>query len=286
MKTVRPAAWRAVLPVISFVLFGAWTADALKGATPFLDWLSPEARNLIPQPKLLVAVVLLVLFFCNTYWLYRARKVWRLPPRVLNEKTDADPRKVLVMGLSLPPKSVKGFDLGSGTSVVLYKDAPGDLLPIHSLASAMADMRNHNWQQSLRAVNYHAKTTLELLIVVPSSGDDGSGHFTDQFKQWMAHYQKSGDWKPFEIEIAAAVNYEALNVLQIAYTSAIGLAGMKGFKESDVVIDVTAGQKTTSIAAAMVTLTSDADFQYVQTGKAPKIQTYSVLSEGPRDPGV
>ena len=276
--------WIALVLGVSFVLLGAWTADAFKGATPFLDWLSPEARNLNPLTKLSIAIVLVVLLAGNTYWLYRVREVLRLPPRVLEEKKKGKHRKVLVIGLSLPPKTVRGFDLGGGKAIVLYKDAPGDLLPIHSLDGAMADMRRHNWQQSLRAVDYHAKTMLELLIVVPSSGNEGSGHFTDQLKQWMLHYQTAAAWKPFKIEICPAVNFEGLKDLQDAYTSAIRLAEKNGFKESDVVIDVTGGQKTTSIAAAMVTLTSEADFQYVQTEGSHDTITYSVTSEDRRDP--
>ena len=285
MRSTRPAPWRALPPVVLFALLSAWTADALKGAPPFLDWLSPEARSLSVQTKVFVALVLLALLCATVYWLYRIRRVWRLPPRVLEERPGGVPRKVLVIGLSPPPARVKGFELGTTTSIVLHEDAPGELLKIHSLALAKTDMAGHNWQQSLRAVDHHAKDKLELLIVVPSSGTGGSGHYTDQFRDWMEHYKANGGWKPFAIEVAPAVNYESFADLQDAYMAAIRLAEKEGFGESDVVIDVTAGQKTTSIAAAMVTLTTDANFQYIQTGAPFGPITYSILSEGPRDPG-
>ena len=286
MRSTRPAPWRALPPVVLFALLSAWTADALKGAPPFLDWLSPDARNVSVPLKVLVAVVLLTLLVGTVYWLYKIRGVLRLEPQVLEERVGGEPRKVLVIGLSTPfPKTKKGFDIGGGKFIVLYPDPATELIKVESVTAAKDDKSGHNWQQSFRAVNHHARDRLELLIVVPSSGSGGSGHFTDQFKAWMKHYQAIGDWKAFDIEIAPAVNYETFADLQDAYMAAIRLAKRKGFDESDVVIDITAGQKPTSIAAAMVTLTSAADFQYVQTAGDFKTITYSVVSEDRRDPG-
>ena len=40
MRSAPRFPWIALVLGVSFVLLEAWTADALKGATPFLDWLS------------------------------------------------------------------------------------------------------------------------------------------------------------------------------------------------------------------------------------------------------
>lgn len=278
--------WRALIPVILFVLFGAWTADAIKGAPPFLDWFGESIRN-TPGIKLVFALVLLAGLCATAYWLHRSRSAWGAPARLLDQRPGGEPRKVLVVGLSKPSKEIKGFDLGKDASIILYKDATGDLLKIHSLDDALENMQQdevrHNWQQSLRAVNHHAKEQLKLLVVVPSSGNDGSGQHTEQFKAWMNHYKHTGRWKNFDVETVTAANYEHFKELQDSYIAAIRLAEKMGFKESDVVIDVTAGQKTTSIAAAMVTLTTEADFQYIQTAKPFEPITYSVVSESRRD---
>jgi hypothetical protein len=285
MSKVSPAPWRALPPVILFSLLSAWTADAIKGVPPFVDWLSPESRYIPVEVKILIAVVLLVSLCSNVFWLYRIRKVWRLPPRVLSQREGSESRKVLVMGLSTPPERVKGFDLGGSNSILIHHHATGNMLEIPRLEDAMENMQGHNWQQSLRAINPHARTTLALLVVVPSSGAGGSSQFTSQFQQWIKHYQTIGAWQPFNIEIAPAVDYEAFEALQGAYVGALKYAEKMGFREEDMVIDVTAGQKTNSVAAAMVTLTSEVDFQYVQTASPFSIVTYSVISEGPRDPG-
>ena len=44
-KTAR-AAWAPLLAAAGVALFGAWTADAFKGATPFVDWHGSSAHQL------------------------------------------------------------------------------------------------------------------------------------------------------------------------------------------------------------------------------------------------
>lgn len=285
MSSTSPAPWRALPPVVLLALLGAWTADALKGATPFLDWFGIDAKNFTTAGKIGIAALLLALLCGTVYWLYRIRRVWRLPPRVLAQHEGAAPRKVVVVGLSPPNENVKQFDLGNGATVMLHPAGKGNALSVPSLEAALNDMQRHNWQQSLRSIHHHATEKLELLIVVPSSGLKGSGQHTSEFKEWLHHYQQPGCWKAFKIHVAPAVDYENFAEAQHAFMDAVQLAEGKGFAESDVVIDITAGQKPSSIAAAMVTLTSKVDFQYVQTAGQHRLITYSVLSEGPRDPG-
>ncbi|MDD2919539.1 hypothetical protein [Rhodoferax sp.] len=282
MSPSTSRALRTLPPAILFVLLGTWTADAIKGVPPFFDWFSATPAPL--AMKALIAVALFISMCAAAFWLYTTRSAWGEPPRVLKQTTGGVPRKVLVVTLSTPPEQVKGFDLGGGKSIVLYENAADNLMPIPTPAAAKADMKRHNWQQALRAVDHHAKD-LELLIMVPSSGAGGSAQKTKQFIQWMEHYQNSTDWarpagtKPFLIREVEAVDFEDFKGLQHAYTQAIELAKAEHYVESDVVIDVTGGQKTTSIAGAMVTLTSDADFQYIQTVPPYGLITYSLVNE-------
>jgi CRISPR-associated protein (Cas_Cas02710) len=285
MSSRSPAPWRALPPVVLLALLGAWTADALKGATPFLDWFGLDPKTFSMEGKVGIAILLLALLCGTVYWLYRIRRVWRLPPRVLEQREGAVSRKVLVVGLSIPPPRIKAFDLGDGKFVELHPTADGLTLSVATVDAALKEMQGHNWQQSLRSIHPHAKEKLELLVIVPSSGD-GSGQFINQFRKWLQHYQGTAQWRAFEIQVVdPAVDYEDFKEVQLAYMKAVQLAEEKGFSELDVVIDITAGQKPNSIAAAMVTLTSQVDFQYVQTAKPNKLITYSVVSEGLRDPG-
>lgn len=55
-----------------------------------------------------------------------------------------------------------------------------------------------------------------------------------------------------------------------------------GYAQSDVMIDVTGGQKTTSIAAALVTLhRPPIEFQYVSTRGCCPVLSYNVVATSP-----
>jgi hypothetical protein len=54
-----------------------------------------------------------------------------------------------------------------------------------------------------------------------------------------------------------------------------------GFNEQDIVIDITGGQKTTSIAGAVVTFNSQVTFQYVQTDDPYDVLIYDVVVRMP-----
>jgi hypothetical protein len=51
-------------------------------------------------------------------------------------------------------------------------------------------------------------------------------------------------------------------------------------REQDIMIDVTGGYKPTSIAGAVMTLTSNVTFQYVHTGRG-NVREYDLLHRGP-----
>jgi len=66
-----------------------------------------------------------------------------------------------------------------------------------------------------------------------------------------------------------------------AFNKAIDVFKEQGIAEREIIIDITGGQKTVSIAGAVVTLNKNVTFQYVQTipdesGKH-KILAYDVI---------
>lgn len=282
-------AWKPLLAAISFTLLGAWTADALKGATPFLDWLDPTQRTLALGCRIAIAGVLLIALATSVYGLYASRRVW-LPVRTLGQTTGhkVRRRKVLVLCLSTPQKQFAGIQLSSSSTIEL---TPGGEKGYLSLACAKKDcakdaLSGLNWQQGLRAIQPHAQGQLAHLLIVPSkskTGDPGSDQFAAKFKQWIAHYQKdpTNAWTDFSIEVRPAVDYEDFHQLHSAFVQVLHWTRQNKLDESDVVFDITSGQKPTSIAAAMVTLASGADFQYVQTTAPFDTVTYAVVAESP-----
>jgi len=298
-KTLRRAA-PALLTAVAFAVLTAWTADALKGAAPFYDWQGLAAKDVSAAQKIGWAVVLSLLAFLSAALLYITRGAWT-PVRSLGRYV-GKPQKVLVMCLSTPAPHHKGFDLGDGKTIDLHGEevtpaaAPVAHLPLGCIAddikATSALGRNRvNWQQNLRAINFHS-STLEHLVIVPSrskADDKGSDAYVVPFMALLKHYQSRTEWpRTFSTSVCRPVDYEDFEELHRAFIGVLQSAKGEGFKESEIVFDITAGQKVPSVAAALVTLTTRADFQYVQTfketGREPEIITYAVVAESP--PGM
>lgn len=286
----------ALVAAAAFALTTAWTADGVKGAAPFYDWQGLSAKDISAAQKIGWAAVLCALSFTSALLLYTTRSTWT-PVRSLGRYV-GKPQKVLVICLSTPDLSHMGFDLGGGIKIDFHDK---EISPAPSVAhfpvgnikddiqskSPVGDKRV-NWQQSLRAIHFHA-STLEHLVVVPSLSkprEPGSEDYDKPFRKLLAHYLAQPDWRSkFTVTIRPPVDYEDFEKLHTAFIDVIKFAKDKNFTESDIVFDITAGQKVASVAAAIVTLTTRADFQYVQTfkdkGRAPEIITYAVVAESP-----
>ena len=208
------------------------------------------------------------------------------------------PQKVLVICLSTPDLRHKGFDLGNDKKIDFHDQgttpAPSvDYFPIGAIkndiqTTSPIGTSRVNWQQSLRAIHFHART-LEHLVVVPSlskPGEIGSETYGEPFRKLLAHYLSQPAWpSKFTVTIRPPVDYEDFETLHASFIDVIKFVKEKNFNESEIVFDITAGQKVPSVAAAIVTLTTRADFQYVQTfkdkGREPEIITYAVVAEFP-----
>ena len=121
-----------------------------------------------------------------------------------------------------------------------------------------------SWQQNLRALRHH-KNRLKAVYLLGSSGNDGSAKDKEVAEQFFKFYL-SEDVK-VEMLNASGVDFESLEETRQSLMSIIEHARNAGHQEREMVIDITGGQKTASVAAALVTLDrSDLVFQYVGTG--------------------
>lgn len=157
------------------------------------------------------------------------------------------------------------------------------------------------WQQLLRALKPH-EHQLKSVWLVGSRGENGSfrqlpkcrrllqavlgndvkifiegkGLISDEFSDQMARDRSSEavDFEDFD-EISKRLDGLFRRIVSKPYSQ----------PESGIVIDVTGGQKTTSIAAAALTLKSDVVFQYVQTGGEEVLIYDAVWVEKPSTDG-
>ena len=115
-------------------------------------------------------------------------------------------------------------------------------------------------------------SSLEHVYLVGSKGDTGSFKDLNKAKAFIGKYLNNIKI----IKHDRAVDFENFDMLVKALEKAILLLKKHDLSERDIVIDVTGGHKTTSIAGAMITINSVVTFQYVQTLPPFKVWGYDV----------
>lgn len=140
------------------------------------------------------------------------------------------------------------------------------------------------WQQILRAIRPHL-SKLERIWILGSPdavGSPGSAGEMEECIRWLESYAE------IRCQIRGGpdghvVDFENYELLESKLRQVI--QEEKEFPGSNddrrIVIDITGGQKTTSVAAAAITLNSDVVFQYVQTNVPKKPIIYDITYDNP-----
>ena len=132
-----------------------------------------------------------------------------------------------------------------------------------------------SWEMPLRAVAYHAEK-LEKLIVLTSP--QSSQQFP-LFKRLLTSFFKENLRLLPILERAEEVrvnDFEDIEEVFGALNAIYKRLVKEGYKDKDVMLDVTGGQKTVSIAGAFMTLYRGREFQYISTNDKENIKSYDV----------
>lgn len=142
-----------------------------------------------------------------------------------------------------------------------------------------------NGQQFLRAIACHAGI-LEQVILLGSTGADGSHTQLRDYERLVHLYAPKPAQKP-NVDISQPpVEFEDLHAMEDAFAQCIRVIMRKPYTEDDIILDVTGGQKTASIAAALATLSRHKlEFQYVRTGGDNSVLAFNVVAEARPKPG-
>src|SRR5439155_265476 len=81
----------------------------------------------------------------------------------------------------------------------------------------------------------------------------------------------------------AAWDFETFDNLFDGLEKMLDRFKQEGKDESEVMFDVTGGQKPNSIVAALVTVNRHAKFQYVRTNDPSKVKAYDLIADPQRD---
>jgi len=134
------------------------------------------------------------------------------------------------------------------------------------------------WQQMLRGLRPHRKNdTLINVYLIGSSKTELPGTFDSlpNAVQMIKHYFPYATVECYE----EPVHFEEFDAIVDVLSDVIRTLKSKGYKEKQIIVDVTGGQKITSIAGAVVTFNSGVTFQYVQTDKPYDVLKYDVVVE-------
>ncbi|TCK06211.1 hypothetical protein [Phorcysia thermohydrogeniphila] len=132
-----------------------------------------------------------------------------------------------------------------------------------------------NWEVPLRAIAYHGEK-LERLIVLTSP--QSSKQFA-LFKKLASSFFKGDSRLLSVLEKAQEVkinDFEDIEEVFGALNSIYQRLSEDGYKDRDVIVDVTGGQKTVSIAGAFMTLYRGREFQYISTNDKENIKSYDI----------
>jgi|GEM_PF-3346252 len=206
------------------------------------------------------------------------------PLRSVDDIKNLKPHKALVIGLSdwtfqVIGENEQGYQLArqnTETNALEWTlDLPADLDKLDNdfWRQVAVDGIRINWEMVIRMLKHHQKAIQYIVLIATKDTKANIQQATKLINMHLPTCQVAVDEQvidnPFDVEQW----YEA-------YESAVHglLKAHKELTEDDIIIDCTQGTKTTSIAAALVTMHNKLKFQYVETSKEKLVRGYGLIS--------
>lgn len=272
IKKLKNLPWSGLCAAVGSLIFGSLTADGIEGNILFKGWFDAlSLSGFFSVERLflwqaLTTLASLGLFLICLVLLYKHRSEFQAV-RGLAKSVNGEPHACLIMFLSPPNREIVEVSASPFRISVDGIQIPTDL-------DNDIKLLNWNWQQFLRGVRLHHKElkTVYLIGSQDAEGKTGSFGFRDHARGLLQYYFPAAEIHCHD----KALNFEEFDELAGCLAEIIEHFKNEGYREKDIVIDVTGGQKTTSIAGAVVTLNKQVTFQYVQTNKPYHVLTYDV----------
>ena len=257
------------------VLASGWVADGLNGTClwePFWPCLHHDLQDVVLRTG--IAFGMFVVAFAALYHLAKSF----VPIRHL-AKVEVKPHKALIIPVTsiypLPEQHKGQWRLrlkrqNEDVDVLFSGNFDQD---IENLTQA----NKWNGEQLLRALHAHAGH-IEQIFLIGSAGDRGSFKHLEVIRGMISSYLPKVQTRC----VTRPVDFEDIEEMQRIYEQCIQELKAAGIPEREIIIDVTGGQKTTSIAAALTTLRwKRIEFQYIQTGEKKNALGFNVVVEAP-----
>ena len=304
---LRAYRWRALLPGWLFLVSGSWVADGVKGEVLFGDWpwggLFADVRWLDPDHRWPGLTFAFLCFAIASLWLYSYRRDFA-PVRSLSQSRST-PHRSLVILVSTPNEALHERNDGSlclsppdggetwcwdkpdkGIDPLAMPELPQFIRQSPSKMNSFEDNLDKdivtmqrigdrliwrwNWLQLLRGVRPHAEM-VERVRLAGSSGERGSFKHLELCEKLLRRYLPD---KTIITRHPRKVDFEDFNGLARELRDIVTEEKKVGMTDEDIIIDITGGQKTTSIAGSSITFTTRVTFQYVST-QPPRYEVYA-----------
>jgi hypothetical protein len=272
---------KITLSTLAAISSSSWISDGLKGDCLFLYiWNMNSCGFGETIPSILVS---LAIFIVSTWFLVtEGQKLFYIN---LNQVSEIKPHPVLIIAVStLNTKLIKKSD-----GIYIYMNDQKRLLTFfrkkyiklsNSIDKDIEAFNAHNFkantQQLLRAVRPHLKNnTLKKVFLIGSTGENGSYQMLKDVECLLHHYDPT---LVFPCKDKSGIRFDDVDALRDRYEMLVQEA-KKNYAEDDIILDVTGGQKTASIAAAMTTFRyRKLKFQYVDTGGNNAVRAYNIVA--------
>lgn len=197
--------------------------------------------------------------------------------RQLRKNQGVRPRAALILFLS-PPGSRINPQLGQ-----LEKDAKPPVPVSGDLTQDIAALEDHrsNLQHFLRVLAPHQQT-VRRIVLMGSGGEGGSAEHFAAYRWLIQQYIQL----PAEKISTATTRSEDVDTLYRDLVDELTqLVESEKFAWRDMIVDVTGGKKTDSIAAALATLhLPELEFQYISTEFPFSATSYDMALQAPYKP--
>lgn len=248
----------AAIVTLVIITSSSWFADALKGecffgrGCPSIDW---------PVLAGSAAVYLVSAFLA----FYLGRNLFQV--NVLNYQKEPEPKSAMIAFVSRMPK-MERIDEGHWSIT-----AHGEPYTIgNGLERDIEHLEGSNipFQQLLRAIRPHKDKLRKIILLHSEQSRDTAEDYKTIIPKYLPNV--TIDKQP--------ADFEDLEKLLRVLSECIRKLKSHGFRHGDIILDVTGGQKTASIAAAIMTLHFDElVFQYVSTNEPHAVLTFNATGE-------
>jgi len=195
--------------------------------------------------KILVSFLIIVFF--------RVRILQAMKYQVNIAVKPSSPQPVQVLGLFLSPVAATQKEQVEELAVIR------DAVDNRSLVPEFFDRKR--WEMPLKAIEYH-KSRVKKVLLFTSSGANGTSAMSGDFRKVVQFFYPA--IRVEEIK-QGGMDFEDVEEVFKVVEDFFGRNEKENVTESDMLVDITGGQKPNSIAAAIATLATGRNFQYIST---------------------